>query len=65
MREKCPNTEVFLVLIFLYSDQKKTRISTLFLQWKANLNILMRLEMAGKAESKQNDLFSLWSIKLA
>ena len=29
MREKCPNTEVFLVLIFLYSDQKKLRIWTL------------------------------------
>ena len=24
LREKCPNTEFFLVRIFLYSDQKKT-----------------------------------------
>ena len=30
LREKCPNTEFFLVLIFLYSDQKKIRIWTLF-----------------------------------
>ena len=29
LREKCPNTEFFLVLIFLYSDQKKLRIWTL------------------------------------
>ena len=38
--EKCPNTEFFLVCIFLYSvqiqentDQKKLRIWTLFTQW--------------------------------
>ena len=38
--EKCPNTELFLVRIFLYSDwkpenkdQKKLRIWTLFRQW--------------------------------
>ena len=29
-REKCPNTELFLVYIFLYSNQKKFRIWTLF-----------------------------------
>ena len=29
---KCPNTEFFLVLIFLYSDQKKFRFWTLFTQ---------------------------------
>ena len=41
LREKCPNTEFFLVRIFLYSvrmqentDQKKLRIWTLFTQWK-------------------------------
>ena len=28
MREKCPNTEFPLVLIFLYSDQKKLHIWT-------------------------------------
>ena len=28
MREKCPNTEFPLVLIFLYLDQKKLRIWT-------------------------------------
>ena len=39
LREKCPNTEFFLVRIFLYSigmqestDQKKLRIWTLFTQ---------------------------------
>ena len=38
--EKCPNTEFFLVRIFLYSDwiqenmdQKKFRIWTFFMQW--------------------------------
>ena len=40
LREKCPNTEFFLVRILLYSvriqenaDQKKLRIWTLFTQW--------------------------------
>ena len=40
LREKCPNTEFFLVHIFLYSvqmqenkDQKKIRIWTLLAQW--------------------------------
>ena len=40
MREKCPNTEFFLVHIFLHSvwiqentDRKKLRIWTLFTQW--------------------------------
>ena len=40
LREKCPNTEFFLVSIFLYSvriqentDQKKLRIWTLFTHW--------------------------------
>ena len=33
LREKCPNTEFFMVRIFLYSDQKKLRIWTLFTQW--------------------------------
>ena len=32
LREKFPNTEFFLVRIFLYSDQKKLRIWTLFTQ---------------------------------
>ena len=32
LREKCPNTEFFLVRIFLYSDQKKLRIWTHFTQ---------------------------------
>ena len=32
LREKCPNTEFFLLRIFLYSDQKKIRIWTLFTQ---------------------------------
>ena len=41
LHEKCPNTEFFLVRIFLYSvriqentDQKKLRIWTLFTQWE-------------------------------
>ena len=40
LREKCPNTEFFLVRIFPYSvrkrentNQKKLRIWTLFTQW--------------------------------
>ena len=33
LREKCPNTEFFLGRIFLYSDQKKLRIWTIFTQW--------------------------------
>ena len=40
LREKCPNTEVFMVLIFLYlvqiqenKDREKLRIWTLFTQW--------------------------------
>ena len=33
LREKCPNTKFFLVRIFLYSDQKKLHIWTLFMQW--------------------------------
>ena len=44
LREKCPNTEFFLVPIFLYSvriqentDQKKLRIWTLFTQCNAYL----------------------------
>ena len=43
MREKCTNTEFFLVRIFLYlvrlqenTDQKKLRIRTLFTQCKRN-----------------------------
>ena len=32
LREKCPNTEFFLVRIFPNSDQKKLRIGTLFMQ---------------------------------
>ena len=32
LREKCPKTEFFLVRIFPYSDQKKLRIWTLFMQ---------------------------------
>ena len=41
LREKCPNTEFFMVCIILYSDwtqedtdQKKLRIWTLFTQWR-------------------------------
>ena len=41
LRERCPNTEFFLVRIFLYlfwmqenTDQKKLRIWTLFTQWR-------------------------------
>ena len=42
LREECPNTEFFLVRIFLYSvriqkntDQTKLRILTVFTQWEA------------------------------
>ena len=37
LREKCPNTEFLLVRIFLYSDQKKLRIWTLFTQCQCSL----------------------------
>ena len=33
LREKCLNTEFFLVRIFRHSDQKKLHIWTLFTQW--------------------------------
>ena len=33
LREKCPNTNFFLVRISLYLDQKKLRIWTFFTQW--------------------------------
>ena len=32
LREKCPDMEFFLFHIFLYSDQEKLRILTLFTQ---------------------------------
>ena len=35
LREKCPNTEFFLVRIFLYSDQKQLHIGTLFTYYNA------------------------------
>ena len=45
LREKCPNTELFLVRIFLYSvriqentDQKQLRIWTHFTQSQAKLS---------------------------
>ena len=36
LREKCPNTEFFLVRIHEGTDQKILRISTIFTQWKCN-----------------------------
>ena len=46
LREKCPNTEIFLVRIFPYSvrmwentDQKKLRIWTLFTQHRSIIDI--------------------------
>ena len=53
LREKCPNTEFFLVWVFLHwdwirrltpwiqenTDQKKLRICTLFTQWNSLANI--------------------------
>ena len=54
LRERCPNTEFFLVSIFLYSvriqeniDQKKLRIWTLFTQWlcKHAISEVMLFEM--------------------
>ena len=48
LREKCPNTEFFLVSIFLHSDwinentdQKELRIWTLFTQWFSQKNSLL------------------------
>ena len=32
LREKCPNTEIFLVRIFAYLEQKELRILTLITQ---------------------------------
>ena len=49
LREKCPNTECFLVRIFLYSvriqentDQKKFRIWTLFTQCFTLKNLALK-----------------------
>ena len=46
LRGKCPNTEFFLLRIFLYpveiqenADQKKLRVWTLFTQWLPNGNL--------------------------
>ena len=39
---KCPNTETYLICIFLYSDQKKLRIWTLFMQWKWRIAMTVR-----------------------
>ena len=58
LREKCSNTEVFRVRIFLYSDwiqgntdQKNFHIWTLFTQWLCNIS--------------NNELFlQLWSLLL-
>ena len=40
LREKCPNTEFFLVRIFRHSDQKKLRIWTLFTQCNRGLEYI-------------------------
>ena len=53
LREKCPNTEFFLILIFLYSvriqentDQIKLRIWTPFTQYdRPNLQSCMALDV--------------------
>ena len=46
LREKCPNTEFFLVLIFLYLDQKKIRIWIDFTQYnyKKNTSWIFHIE---------------------
>ena len=61
LREKCPNTELFLVRIFLYSvpiqentDQKQLLIWTLFTQWNSSklnntISISLTKEMSGKS----------------
>ena len=54
LREKCPNTEFFLVRIFLYLDwiqknvdQKKLRIWTLFTQWIVHGTLSTLLNLGG------------------
>ena len=50
LRKKCPNTEFFLVRIFLYSDQKKLRIWT-FLN---SVKLLKRLRVDFSHLNKHN-----------
>ena len=45
LREKCPNTEFFLVRIQENTDQKKLRIWTLFMQYKlVNLQMVCNFQ---------------------
>ena len=69
LREKCPNTEFFLVRIFLYSDwiqentdQKKLHIWTLFAQWKEikEITYLKEKEITYLKEINLS-LFTIWT----
>ena len=63
LREKCSNTEFFLVRTFPYSDQKKLRIWTLFTQCADNLN----LSNLSKCKENLKELYSkfqLYSFKI-
>ena len=64
-REKCPNTEFFLVRIFLYSvqiqentDKKKLRIWTLFKQWDATCGRILHEIALEKSAIKFSKIFS-------
>ena len=70
LREKCPNTEYFLVRIFLYSDwiqentyQKNLCIWTLFTQWAFSCINLIKDSLQKKFPSQFNNhpVFYIWS----
>ena len=48
LREKCPNTESFLVRIFLYWDQKKPRICCGHLYLQISLTVSFILKKVSK-----------------
>ena len=53
-----------LHMLKLASMLKTNKLLKLLFDIKANTSILMRLEMAGMVQNKQNALFSLWSLEL-
>ena len=59
LREKCSNTEFFLVRTFPYSDQKKLRIWTLFTQCADNLNLSKTF---GKCKENSKELYSKFQL---
>ena len=58
LREICPNKELFLVCIFLFSDQKKLRIRTLFIQ--RNVKKLLAQNRHNQEGLSKRGLGSTW-----